>query len=258
MQTRWGEGTRATLAPKALPPDQESRDLGGNFSGHGDIFPLPQLSEPERPVGACRRTVQHWSLRRKVCQATNDTIDALNWMSGYDARRPTSPSRTGRLQDDIIGDIQRLVESRKPTGESSEAAFRALLRGRTLYDEVRADVNLAPYQADRVSLPSDVRDSHPILDLLPPRSREMLEGYQERMLRDGPEVRLHDEMNGEIKPHVDPSLVRNQRRYGQFVKKLDQIGLLRFTTRPKEHVGVFFAHKKGGENIRMIIDARKS
>ena len=48
---------------------------------------------------------------------------------------------------------------------SPQECFRTLLRGRGLYDDP-GHVNLAPYQSDAVSLPSQLRDAPMLEDLV--------------------------------------------------------------------------------------------
>ena len=85
-----------------------------------------------------------------------------------------------------------------------------------------------------------------------------LEGKQERMLREPADRAKLDELLGEVRVHTDAKLKHNRKEYRRFVAKLASIGLLRFTTKPKERVGCFFVWKKGRKAIRMILDARKS
>ena len=41
-------------------------------------------------------------------------------------------------------------------------------------------------------------------------------------------------------------------------KQLDSIGLLQYTQKPKNQVGIFFVHKSDGQRIRLIVDARST
>ena len=61
---------------------------------------------------------------------------------------------------------------------------------------------------------------------------------------------------GSTRPYWDPALVNSRRKFRQFVQFLRQRQLLRFTTEPLDHVGVFFVWKKGRTKIRLVTDAR--
>eukprot|EP00972_Heterocapsa_arctica_P017129 2532660-Heterocapsa_arctica.AAC.1 len=78
------------------------------------------------------------------------------------------------------------------------------------------------------------------------------------MLRSPEEVGDLNSSMGEVRPHTDPILAHNAKHYRQFVQKLDAVGLLRYTQRPREHVGIFFVWKRGRTAIRMILDARRA
>ena len=60
------------------------------------------------------------------------------------------------------------------------------------------------------------------------------------------------------RPYWDPVLARSQKHYKEFIRKLHSIGMLQYTTTPKNEVGVFFVHKSDGERIRLIVDARSA
>ena len=62
---------------------------------------------------------------------------------------------------------------------------------------------------------------------------------------------------GFSRPSWDPALVNSQRKFRQFVQFLRQRQLLRFTTEPLDHVGVFFVWKKGRTKKRLVTDARR-
>ena len=56
----------------------------------------------------------------------------------------------------------------------------------------------------------------------------------------------------------DPVLMRNRKAYVRLVKDLDRRGMLRWQRNVFEQVGLFFVRKSGGDQIRMITDARRA
>ena len=51
---------------------------------------------------------------------------------------------------------------------------------------------------------------------------------------------------------------KHKRCYREFIQRLDDIGLLQYTQKPKNEVGVFFVHKSDKKKIRLIVDARSA
>ena len=86
--------------------------------------------------------------------------------------------------------------------------------------------------------------------MLPKDARRYLLG-EELMLREG-------EVFESPRPYWDPVLANNKRCYREFIQRLDDIGLLQYTQKPKNEVGVFFVHKSDKKKIRLIVDARSA
>ena len=103
-----------------------------------------------------------------------------------------------------------------------------LLQGRSLYDEGGANPNLAAYQPRLLSVPDSVEDCPPVSEVLPDDARHYLEAYQELMLKPESEM-LNSDF---VTPYFDHKLKYNQKEYHRFVKRLEEIGLIRCTTTP--------------------------
>ncbi len=58
-----------------------------------------------------------------------------------------------------------------------------------------------------------------------------------------------------IKPYMDVKLQQSPEEYRHFVKKLYDVGMLRFTCSPQDLVTPFFVSKKDGR-LRLILDCR--
>ena len=107
-------------------------------------------------------------------------------------------------------------------------------------------------------MPTNVSDCPFVKDVCSPLARTFLEGYQERMLLDAEDVYQNDCLKPPPVAYTDPRLKYNQEEYRKFVKKLQDAGMLDFTTRPVEFAGVFFVWKSDGWFIRLILDARRA
>ena len=171
----------------------------------------------------------------------------------------------GALRSDgIHSEIEERVEGqvRRALGahcneDSPQRCFRDLMKGRAGYGFDAVGVTLAPFHKDRVSLPESLESAPCILDLLDACDRSMVEMAKEPLLRDkvGVDERLKE---APLVAHTDPALLRRRRGYAGFIRRLDRLGMIRWRRSKVESVGVFFVHKKDRDQIRMILDARRS
>lgn len=234
-------------------PAQPRDSIGAR--GGGDLFPIPRMhEEPDNPNisrGCRQRQLRRLAHARRV----NETIDSLNWMAGCTAHGASFP-QFGHLHAEVHERVQGLISLRGSPAEAltPQEASRELLRGRVGYELDPANPNLAPYKEGSVSLPGDVKGAPMVRDLLPEEDQAMLDGFDQRMLREREEFEQLSAAST-IKPYMDPALQRNKRRYKRFLQDLQGRGLLHFTRQPQEFVGVFFVKKKSGA-LRLIIDAR--
>ena len=175
----------------------------------------------------------------------------------YGGELPAGPNA---MQQEVIDRVEGLMKVMEPTSRPphTEAAYRELLKGRSVYEVESGNVNLAAYQEELLSVPDDVRDCPLVSDVLPAGARHYLEAYHERMLRTPEEFEEAERTGPYIQPYFDARLKYNKKAYYRFVQKLQAVGLLDFTLHPKEVVGVFFVWKSNKQAIRLIIDARRS
>ena len=106
--------------------------------------------------------------------------------------------------------------------------------------------------AERVSLPSQAGTAD-LLGLLPePEQRKY--NSESNMLFDP----VNDPLDAKEKRSKPPvtRLHGTQEEWVKLVKRMDALGMLDFTTKPKAVCGVFGVPKDGGASIRLIIDAR--
>ena len=137
-------------------------------------------------------------------------------------------------------------------GLTPEASLRVLLQGRSGYEVRSTGANVAAFQLEAVSLPGSLGECPDAATPLPDEPRRFLE-VPESMLRSSTEL---DAADCGVKPYSDPKLIGSRRTYLKFVRQLKSINLLRFSRKPKCHVGIFFVWKKGRLRMRMILDAR--
>ena len=222
--------------------------------GKRDLFPLPVPSLHSRWHGASRRSQQRSDRRSRGEETVREAVMALNWLAGYDFLHGTD-GEPDPLQVEVL---QRIRELSKDAGNigtlgyvpTPEAALRELLKGKSEYNQPKIPVALAPYSLERISLPASLHDLPEAKDLLPKDARRYLLG-EELMLREG-------EVFESPRPYWDPVLANNKRCYREFIQRLDDIGLLQYTQKPKNEVGVFFVHKSDKKKIRLIVDARSA
>lgn len=85
------------------------------------------------------------------------------------------------------------------------------------------------------------------MDVLPDEPRRYLEGNLERMMMTQIDVDELDFSRGVVTPYIDPVLARNRRAHLGLFRRLRDVGLLGFTTRPLCRVDVSFVWKNGRE-----------
>lgn len=157
---------------------------------------------------------------------------------------PTEPIH--RLHAQALAEFRERATDKQSADShiSPEAAFRVLLRGRDEYIGDLADINLALFDLARLSLPESVVGCPDIADVLPEEPPRFLEGNHKLMMGAQQELNELNEMRGEVMPYTGPVLIRNRRAHLGLVRRLQDIGLIDFTTRPLCRVGVFFVWKK--------------
>ena len=221
-------------------------------------MPVPAV-EPVASALLSRGSRQRVNRRRHCQQDVADCVASLNWLSGYNfdggcANEPTA----AQLESHHY--ISNEVESRPLPTEfsSSEEAACTLLRARPGgYDAGAGPANTAPYREGAVSLPESAHDAPCLRSVLPAASSRLLDSFETHMLC-SLQQRLEVTDHGPtVKPYMDPVLARNHGKYVGFIWDLLRRGVLQWTLRPAEFVGLFFVPKKGS-SLRLIVDARAS
>ena len=230
---------------------------GDNPARQRDIFPLPFLKEDGsvRSVGLSR------SVRRRILRKNhwvswaNDGVLALNQLSGVGARPAAgvAHSEGSKLCLSRIAEAYAGIGT-KPDDLTSEGALRALLGCSGSYGE-RQD--LAPYASDLVSWAPSGQIPVNLADVLPEPDRERLVSWKSRLLRDSTEAEVLRKESGVSRPYCDPSLTRDPKKYGDFLKRLEASNMIRYEKwdGSAASLGIFFVKKKNG-TLRLIFDTR--
>ena len=208
--------------------------LGVEFPG---VLPLPRVRMPTSPQEAGGKA----GLRRARWRAReiNAAIDAVNWYGGHrQVCQPTVPDEDQRGAQSRVG---RLVDFAFPPSiahPAPAAAFKELLRGRSVYDLAAAGINVAPYTRLRdLSLPTTVADALELLDALPKTEHHFLDPGLEHMLR------ASDEFIACEAPHAywGVRLRTSHAAYKEVMLHLIKIGLVIALPAgsAKERVGMF-------------------
>ena len=218
------------------------------------IFPLPFDAVSSQEGRCCRRQAQRRSKRHRIEFERSETIQALNWMHGFDFSDQPISATPNPLQLEVIGRVDGLVHRAGDLGDlrhpfTPEAALKSLLQGRSDYHEPACPIALAPFDLDLISLPATLKGALRAEDLLSEDDCQFLK-EQERMFRPD-----HESLEF-FNPYWDPALKFCSHKYRSFITKLDSIDYLRYNLHPVEMAGVFFVKKSDGRRIRMIIDGR--
>ena len=238
----------------SLARELDRDDLHGARPAGGAIFPLPFIQPTRRKSTSGRRQSQRFTRQFRTEFELSETLQALNWMHGFDFTDHSSSRPRSHIQAEVIERVSGLVDRAGALGDlqhpfTPEAALKSLLQGRSDYHEPASPIALAPFDLELISLPATLKEAPRAEDLLPESDRLYLE-EQERMFRP------HHESREFFKPYWDPALKHSPRKYRSFIKKLDSIDYLKYTLHPVEMAGIFFVKKSDGRRIRMIVDGR--
>ena len=237
-----------------LPRGLDHGGMHGVIPTGDAIFPLPFTYPAENKSHSGRRKAQRLSRQYRSEFELCETMQALNWMHGFDFTDHSAVRRPSRIQTEVIERVCGLVDRAGALGDlqhpfTPEAALKSLLQGRSDYREPTSPIALAPFDLELISLPATLKEAPRAEDLLPESDRLYLK-EQERMFRPDHECQEF------FKPYWDPALKHCPRKYRSFIKKLDSIDYLRYTLHPVEMAGIFFVKKSDGRRIRMIVDGR--
>ena len=196
-------------------------------------FPLPRLIEPGVEPGRGRRSLAASRRATAVTRATNEVLEALDFLNGEEERSDVVIHRPLVAPSDAPEPIRALYDTVcatdfEPVGE--EAALKSLLRGRG-GDYESSDPtqgSLASFSLHALSLPETTASAPLVRDLRTgdATAQQQVEEPQ-RLLRDIDEYELMVKENGGIKPYVDPILQSSCSHYISFCRRMYSAGLCR-------------------------------
>ena len=230
--------------------------------GASGIFPLPGLPI-DLSASASRRIQQRVARAAKVNAFANNTIAALNSLAGSfelpdfrdqtflafpDAQDISSPSAAqSRLQFAIRDSVKMFLAGRSPSSGVAAALFQSEHESQLPLDDLMLDQHVfhyvqdaqsQPIQAAKVALP-DRAGTINMLDFLPPHLRALY-ADPSNLFRAG------------------PTATKRARRFASYeqwlllVQRMQQAGMVTFTTEPKIVNGVFAVPKDNGAQQRFI------
>ena len=129
--------------------------------GTRSFFPLPLLPAlPGQPPksGHARKSFR---VSRRCRKILNSGIASLNWLAGHDlaeyeglAFEPSTHAESLRYLEGLAS-----CQEPKPAGLTPQAAFRALLAGRSDYQCRTTGITMAPYDIRLISWPETSQDA---------------------------------------------------------------------------------------------------
>ena len=219
-----------------------------------DVLPLPFLeSEASSGVGG-RSRVRRRCRRAHVREWANETIAALNEM--HAGRSDVKPSglRPSLVQHMSLERIRRAVEALgpPPAGVTRQGALSELL-ARHGYDG--KCVTAVPLDLSRISLPEAGTRPVPLASLFGRSDKKLIKDFiRDKVLSTENAARKLEE-TGLRAPYMDPGLRRDQRRYGELLRRMDACGMISWSLSGQVSAGLF-AVKKKADRQRLIVEAR--
>ena len=221
-----------------------------------ELFPLPRC--PLRPSSFGESS----SSRRRRCRVNklvteaNQVVDVLNEMYVPPPGRFSSSTFTmsqSRSHHEIFSQLSMMADS-KDEGTAREAV-EELLRCSPTYSSEELSTTVRTYEQSLVSIPTSESDPIELSGVLDECGRDTIEDPFRCMMLSEEEWGSVVEHGDVIKPYMDVKLQQSPEEYRHFVKKLYDVGMLRFTCSPQDLVTPFFVSKKDGR-LRLILDCR--
>lgn len=229
------------------------------------LFPLPLPLPPTHPRCSSRRRHQRYHVHAAVHRLAASVLSALNTLFSVNNTNVFSasshvscrgePSRTrpcnyydqpnmsasqSRIVTRVYGLCRRFVIESRPSLEESgsDLSFDFLAN----YQKLAA--RAVPIVADRVALPSSAPAAD-MLSLLPPSLSSFYSS---------PSSVISSSLLPPASPR--PHVMGSHAQYVSLLRRMNSVGLLSFTTRPRAINGLFAVPKPDSDQLRLIVDAR--
>eukprot|EP00438_Fugacium_kawagutii_P033140 Skav227543 [mRNA] locus=scaffold2241:169914:174596:- [translate_table: standard] len=235
-----------------------------------DVFPLPYLRVDGGLQSAVCRTVQRRILRRHaVDRGVNKAIESLNllYCGGENFKRSTVEdwSSLRLCQREVLSHLIAVVKDAgpPPAGACGPEALRALRVASNTYTSVEAGVGIpVSMRLDQLSLPDGKVAGVDLLEALPKPVMGLVADFESKMLVDADVWTETSRDVAGLKPYSDPLLKRRDSYLG-FLRRLQQAGVLGYTSQCRSRVGAFAVSKKAKwvegvkqERQRLVLDCR--
>ena len=156
-----------------------SRKWDFDSSGGGaERFPLPYFSVDKQSRKLGRGCAQRLHRRTAKLDRCNESVYALNYLSGVSSALPVRPSTARDRVVERISDAVRSFGAPEQSGESQEATYAALLRSKSSYFE--GPMGPAFFDHSKLSLPATAGGCK-LLDVLPDDLRCDVENFCEKL-----------------------------------------------------------------------------
>eukprot|EP00971_Amphidinium_carterae_P313473 6229608-Amphidinium_carterae.1 len=222
------------------------------------LFPLPEIAKEnlckeQRPSNKVMcRLRKRW---RRQADA-NAIVVCLNEMAGFGPAMavPFTEARKVGIQK-IFEAVARLHRLPEPT----EVSVNEILSCEAGYGHEGGETcAVAPYESGKVSLPDSTTGSPLTKDVIDPKGRCYLEGYEEFMLRGDAEVGWAREKMMQTKLYMDVILKRSTSKYAEFAIDLEKRGVVTWEVSASSICTPFFVWKKDKVKRRLILDCRRT
>ncbi|CAK0818121.1 unnamed protein product [Prorocentrum cordatum] len=257
-------GVREARGPR-VPPPYEAFNYGDEPSRAvpRDILPLPRpaVERYRGTDGGLSRAVRQRLGKRESFEMDCDrAVHALNSLYlhqdqppvGEGADRAVFVSLGQRHCHDRVRDS--VVALGPPPPEVTPAEALRKLRVASWYDVDSAV--LGSYNLASVSLPSGSPAPVPLEDLWGVGGSDMIRDFVQSRLLPSSEVETRLKNSQVAVPYSDPKL-RRVAAFEEFIRALQQRGMVDFSFSAKERVEAFFVHEKNGK-LRLVVDCRRS
>ena len=220
-----------------------------------DLFPLPppfplvgQLASVVGVSRSVRRRLRRTGLWQ---QWANEGVATLNALSGRPDGSSCEPSPCQLASLEGLAEPFKRMGLPPPDLHPAEA-FRELCGNSVPY--LAENLGLASFERDNVALPSG---NLPVIDTvagLSPEHAHILNGADSSLLNSPEATAAALDVAGIVKPHHDPAF-NAPRPYADFLRSLQDKGIITFEMHARSYLGCFFVRKKDGR-LRLVLDTR--
>ena len=228
-----------------------------------EIFPLPipSCSSPQDIPSTSLSKSQLRRMRTKFRKNSwlADGIQSLNELSGAPYSCASEFPRNA-AHHDVLDRLHQLYSCvpKPDVAQSGARAFAELCKTASRYDPLAPAVlpgDRASYDKADVSWPPHATTPHPVVNSLTGRDKYVVENWSTHMLKSSAARTAYENSQNRIKPFLEPTLVHDVKVYADFLKEMENSGMLTWHRDVPSLLGVFFVKQSNGK-LRIILDTR--